>query len=130
MCDNPAARADELDDSVWTEVLAQLENPELIQGEISRRLEAANDTTNVRQRTDSLQGELARITTRMRRLLDAYQDEVMTLDELRERKTPLQARQRSIQSELKALKAAEPDRGTQLSLVKSTEQFLGDCEKG
>ena len=67
------------------EVLALLENPEFIQGEISRRMEAANDTTDVRQRTDSLQGELARITTRMRRLLDACQDEVMTLDELKER---------------------------------------------
>ena len=64
-------------------VPAPLENPELIQGEISRRPEAANNTTDVRQRTDSLQGELARITTRMRRLLDACQDEVMTLDELR-----------------------------------------------
>ena len=130
VCDNPAVRADELDDAVWTEVLTLLENPELIQGEISRRLEDANDTTDLRQRTNSLQGELARITTRMRRLLDACQDEVMTLDELRERKIPLQARQRSIQSELKALEAAELDRGTRLSLVKSTEQFPGRLREG
>ena len=130
VCDNPAVRADELDAAVWTEVLALLENPDLVQGEITRRLEAANDTTDVRQRTDSLQGELARITTRMRRLLDAYQDEVMTLEELRERKTPLQARQRAIQSELRALKAAELDRGARLSLAETTERFLGRLRKG
>ncbi|MDE0698700.1 MAG: recombinase family protein [Boseongicola sp.] len=130
VCDNPAVRADELDAAVWTEVLALLENPDLVQGEITRRLEAANDTKDVRQRTDSLQGELARITTRMRRLLDAYQDEVMTLEELRERKIPLQARQRAIQSELRALKAAELDRGARLSLAETTERFLGRLRTG
>ena len=130
VCDNPAVRADELDAAVWTEVLALLEDPDLIQGEITRRLEAANDTTDIRQRTDSLQGELARITTRMRRLLDAYQEEVMTLDELREAKTPLQARQDSIQSELRSLKAAELDRGARLSLAASAEQFLGRLREG
>ena len=130
VCDNPAVRADELDAAVWTEVLALIEDPDLIQGEITRRLEAANDTTDIRQRTDSLQGELGRITTRMRRLLDAYQEEVMTLDELREAKTPLQARQDSIQSELRSLKAAELDRGARLSLAASAEQFLGRLREG
>ncbi len=130
VCDNPAVRADELDAAVWTEVPALLENPDLVQGEITRRLEAANDTKDVRQRTDSLQGELARITTRMRRLLDACQEEVMTLEELRERKIPLQARQRAIQSELRALKAAELDRGARLSLAETTERFLGRLRTG
>ena len=90
MCDNPAVRADELDEAVWQEVLALLENPELIQREINRRLAAANDTVAARGRTDALHGELARIATRIRRLLDAYQEEVITLDELRERRAPLQ----------------------------------------
>ena len=74
-----------------------------------------------RRRTDALHDELVRISTRMRRLLDAYQDEVITLDELRERKTPLQARSRSIQSEPGARKAAELDRGTLLSLAATME---------
>ena len=130
VCDNPPLRADELDDAVWTEVLALLENPDPIQGEINRRLEAANDTAGARRRTDALQGELTRIAARMRRLLDAYQDEVITLDELREKKTPLQARSRSIQSELNALKAAELDRGARLSLATSMEQFLRRLREG
>ena len=130
VCDNPAVRADELDEAVWQEVLALLENPELIQREINRRLAAANDTVAARGRTDALQGELARITARMQRLLDAYQEEVITLDELRERKTPLQARQRSIVSELDALKAAELDRGSRLSLAMTMERFLRRMREG
>ena len=130
VCDNPAVRADELDEAVWKEVFALLERPELIQREINRRLAAANDTIDARRRTDTLQGELARITARMRRLLDAYQEEVITLDELRERKTPLQARQRSILSELDALKAAELDRGSRLSLATTMERFLRRMREG
>ena len=86
MCDNPAVRADELDEAVWQEVLALLENPELIHNEINRRIAAGNDSIAARRRTDTLHGEVARIATRLRRLLDAYQEEVITLDELRERR--------------------------------------------
>ena len=130
VCDNPFLRAAELDDAVRTEVLVLLQNPDFIQGEINRRLEAANDTAGARRRTDALQGELARITTRMRRLLDAYQNEIITLDDLKERKTPLQARSHSIQSEPGALKAAELDHGARLSLATSMEQFLGRLREG
>ena len=130
VCDNPAVRADELDEAVWKEVLALLENPELIQCEINRRLAAANDTVTARRRTDTLHGELARIETRLRRLLDAYQEEVITLDELRERKAPLHTRQRAILSELEALQTAELDRASRLSLATTMERFLQRMREG
>ena len=130
VCDNPAVRADELDEAVWKEVLALLENPELIQCEINRRLAAANDTVTARRRTDTLHGELARIETRLRRLLDAYQEEVITLDELRERKAPLHTRQRAILSELESLQTAELDRASRLSLATTMERFLQRMREG
>ena len=130
VCDNPAVRADELDEAVWKEVLALLENPELIRCEINRRLAAANDTVTARRRTDTLHGELARIETRLRRLLDAYQEEVITLDELRERKAPLHTRQRAILSELESLQTAELDRASRLSLATTMERFLQRMREG
>ena len=130
VCDNPVVRADELDEAVWKEVLALLENPELIQCEINRRLAVANDTVAARRRIDTLHSELARIETRLRRLLDAYQEEVITLDELRERKGPLQTRQQSIVSELKALQTAELDRASRLSLATTMERFLQRMREG
>ena len=130
VCDNPVVRADELDEAVWKEVLALLENPELIQSEINRRLAVANDTVAARRRIDTLHSELARIETRLRRLLDAYQEEVITLDELRERKGPLQTRQQSIVSELKALQTAELDRASRLSLATTMERFLQRMREG
>ena len=84
VCDNPPVRADELDAEVWREVLALLENPQLVRSEIDRRLAAANDTATNDRRTAALRAESSRNQTRMRRLLEAYQEGLATLDELRE----------------------------------------------
>ena len=124
VCDNPAVRAEVIDDAVWKEMLTLLEHPELIQAEIERRLVAANDTASPRRRIESLRGELSRIKTRFRRLLDAYQEGIVTLDELRRRNAPLQTRQRSIRSELEALETSELDRESQLALATTIQQFL------
>ena len=124
VCDNPAVRAEDIDDAVWKEMLTLLEHPELIQAEIERRLVAANDTASPRHRIESLRGELSRIQTRFRRLLDAYQEGIVTLDELRRRNAPLQTRQRSIRSELEALQTSELDRESQLALATTIQQFL------
>ncbi len=105
-------------------MLTLLEHPELIQAEIERRLVAANDTASPRRRIESLRGELSRIKTRFRRLLDAYQEGIVTLDELRRRNAPLQTRQRSIRSELEALETSELDRESQLALATTIQQFL------
>ncbi len=130
VCDNPPVRADELDAAVWNEVLALLENPQLIQSEINRRIAAANDTTTASQRMQVLRGELSRNQSQRRRLLDAYQAGVVTLDELRTRNAPLQTQQRSMLSELKALQTFELDRESQLTLAATVEQFLGRMREG
>ena len=130
VCDNPPVRADEIDEAVWHEVLALLENPQLIQSEINRRIAAANDTTSASQRMEALRGELARNKSQRRRLLDAYQAGLVTLDELRARNAPLQTQQRSILSELKALQTFELDRESQLTLATTVEQFLGRMREG
>ena len=124
VCDNPAVRAEDIDDAVWQEMLTLLQHPELIQTEIERRLVAANDTASPRRRIESLQGELSRIQTRFRRLLDVYQEGIVTLDELRRRNAPLQTRQCSIRSELEALQTSELDRESQLALATTIQQFL------
>lgn len=130
VCDNPPVRADELDEAVWNEVLALLEDPQLIHSEINRRLAAANDTTSASQRMHALRGELARHNSQRRRLLDAYQAGLVTLDELRARNAPLLTRQRSILSELKALQTFELDRESQLTLAATVEQFLARLREG
>ena len=124
VCDNPPVRADELDAEVWREVLALLENPQLVRSEIDSRLAAANDTASNDRRMAALRAESSRNQTRMRRLLDAYQEGLVTLDELREMNAPMRTRQRAVLSELDALQTATLDRQSQLALATTVARFL------
>ena len=124
VCNNPPVRADELDAEVWREVLALLENPQLVRSEIDSRLAAANDTASNDRRMAALRAESSRNQTRMRRLLDAYQEGLVTLDELREMNAPMRTRQRAVLSELDALQTATLDRQSQLALATTVARFL------
>jgi site-specific DNA recombinase len=64
---------------VWQEIIRVLEEPELIQAEIQRRLEAAQKSDPVRKREQSLRRELTRLEASMERLLTAYQENLLTL---------------------------------------------------
>ncbi len=55
------------------------------------------------------------------RLIDAYQERLLSLEELRERTGPLRTRQRAMASELNALQARELDRSTSLMLAESVQ---------
>ena len=91
ICDNKPVRADYLDDLVWGQVTALLADPRLVQAELDRRLEelrAANPATAERAR---LELDLARATKGIERLVQAYQEDLLTLDELRARMPELRS---------------------------------------
>ena len=85
LCDNRPVRQDLLDQIVWTEVIRLLEDPTLIQHELDRRLAAARESDPTKQREQAVQRELTRIGKSTERLLNAYQEELLSLDQLRER---------------------------------------------
>ena len=85
VCDNRPVRLAEVDDLVWTRVLGLLEDPTLIQAELDRRLETMRATHPATGRRDALERDLTRAQTALRRLLDGYQEQLITLEELRAR---------------------------------------------
>ncbi len=70
---------------MWQEIIRLLEEPDLLQAEIERRVEAAQKADPVRKRQESLLRELARRQAAAERLLMAYQDDLLTLEQLRNR---------------------------------------------
>jgi len=64
VCDHRPIRQDYLDEFVWKEVLRLLEDPRLIQQELSRRLEAAKGADPLRQRQEQLRKEHSRLEKR------------------------------------------------------------------
>jgi site-specific DNA recombinase len=84
VCDNARfVRQDLLDQIVWAEVIRLLEDPTLNQQELDRRLAAARCSDPTKQREQSLPRELTRVDKSQERLLTAYQEELLSLDQLR-----------------------------------------------
>jgi site-specific DNA recombinase len=126
VCDNVrCVRQDLLDQIVWTEVIRLLEDPTLIQQELDRRLAAARSSDPTQQREQSLRRELTRVGHSLERLLTAYQEELLSLEQLRERMPPLRQRQQMLRAELQAIADQASDRATFLRLAETLAAFLG-----
>jgi site-specific DNA recombinase len=124
VCDNRPVRQDLLDHIVWTEVVRLLEDPGLIQSELDRRLTAARTADPAKQREKVLHRELTRTCKSMDRLLTAYQEELLSLDELRRRMPELRQRERALQTELRSILDQISDRAVYLRLAETLSCFL------
>jgi len=124
VCANLPVRADYLDRVVWDHVTGLLADPKLIRAELDRRLaelQAANPQTATKAR---LERELAHATTATRRLVEAYQEELLSLDELRSRIPALRAKQQTLHAQLDTLDAQLIDQAAYLTLAETLESFL------
>ena len=124
VCNNRPVRQDLLDQVVWTEVVRLLEDPSLIQNELDRRLAAAQTANPAKQREKALQRDLARHRKSMDRLLTAYQEDLLSLDELRRRMPELRQRERALQAELQSILDQVNDRAVYLRLAETLSSFL------
>ena len=92
VCTNKPVRADYLDALVWDHIATLLADPTLIRAKITRRLahaRTADPATVQRQRLDT---GLSKATEAIKRLIGAYQEQLITLDELRSRMPELRNR--------------------------------------
>src|SRR3989442_3225895 len=124
-CDNGRiVRQDLLDQIVWAEVIRLLEEPALIQQELDRRLVAARASDPTRKREQSLQRELTHVGKGIERLLNAYQEELLSIEQLRERMPVLRQRQQTLRAELQAIADQTNDRAAFLRLAETLTAFL------
>jgi site-specific DNA recombinase len=108
-CSQPSARADELDELVWAEVVRHLSRPELM-------VQACTGTTAENGAASSATRQLAGLRAQQRRLVDAYQAGAIVLADLECRQRPLAARV----AELERAAALEQDR-------RATREELDRC---
>lgn len=104
ICDNLQVRTDKLDEWVWHEVVALLEDPQRLEQEYQRRLEAPS-----RENEDLTvtQAQLAKVRQGIARLIDSYTEGFIQKQEfeprikrLRDRLASLEDRDRQIKTEL------------------------------
>ncbi|MBI4514265.1 MAG: recombinase family protein, partial [Deltaproteobacteria bacterium] len=126
VCTNRPIRQDALDEVVWRELLHLLEDPALIQAEIDRRRAVATKADPLHKRDEELRREQARLEKNMDRLITAYQEGLVTLQQLRQRMPELRKQARAIEAELQSLKLAAVDAEKYLQLA---ESLVGFCSK-
>ena len=125
VCDNGRlVRQDLLDQIVWAEVIRLLEDPTLIQQELNRRLTAARSSDPAKKREQSLQRELAHVGKGIERLLSAYQEALMSIEQLRERMPALRQREQALRAELQAIADQANDQAALLRLAETLTAFL------
>jgi len=125
VCDNGRlVRQDLLDQIVWAEVIRLLEDPTLIQQELDRRLAAARSSDPAKKREQSLQRELVHVGKGIERLLSAYQEALMSIEQLRERMPGLRQREQALRGELQAIADQANDRAVFLRLAENLTAFL------
>ena len=129
-CTSGPVRADELDPLVWAEVRRLLETPELVRAEIDRRLQALRTEHPAARRREALERDLTRADGAVERLIEAYQEQLISLDELRARMPALRKRQNTLQAQLDALDAELHDAETYLQLADTLEGFLDRLTDG
>ena len=124
VCDNPPVRQDHLDGVVWNELVRLLEDPRVIQEELDRRLAAARKAVPLKQREELLQREQARLEKSMDRLLNGYQEGLVSLEQLRARMPELRKQQQALQAERQSLEATSAD---QVHCLRLAETLTGFC---
>jgi site-specific DNA recombinase len=87
-------------------------------------LAVVGSSNPIKKRKEVLDRESTRQQKSIERLLDAYQEDLLELEDLRRRLPNLRKRSESLQSELRSLEAATGDRQALLRLADNLENFL------
>ncbi|MFH0943648.1 MAG: recombinase family protein, partial [Planctomycetota bacterium] len=122
-CKNRPVRQDYLDDLVWNQVIQMLENPDLIRAEIERRLSEVQKSSLKKERKDVLLKELSRVAKGIDKLLDAYQEGLLELGELRKRVPELRKREETLRSELQGIEEVATQQEVFLRMTEGLEGF-------
>jgi site-specific DNA recombinase len=125
VCSARPIRQEELDALVWAHVTDLLADPALIRAELERRLAALRGADPTVAQRGRLEVELHRVRSAAGRLVAAYQEDLLSLEELRARMPDLRSRESSLRAQLDALDAQLLDRASYLALAESLESFLG-----
>ena len=124
ICNNRPIRQDYLDELVWQHVIGLLENPVLIGEEIERRHQEALSCRSTQRRRDTLLKEATHVRNGMNKLLDAYQEGLIELEEMRKRMPELRKREQVLNSQLQSLEAAALEQSHLHELSVKVEDFL------
>ena len=127
-CQCRPVRQDYLDELVWQSILELLKEPKLIQAEIDKRIEQAKNSHPAVNQRELLEKQKANLLQAIDKLLDAYQEGLVEIAELRKRMPELQKRLHTTAKELENIKAYQLTLDNRLQLL-HVDSFLEQLHK-
>src|SRR4051812_49215589 len=124
VCTNKPVRADYLDTVVWDHITALLADPQLIRAEIDKRLDTARSSDPAVRERQRLDAALANAGNAIARMIEAFGEQLITIDELRARMPDLRARETNLRNQIHALDTQLADREAYLALAADLHGFL------
>src|SRR5258708_6161191 len=124
VCSCRMIRVDYLDQLVWQQLLDLLRRPEMVRAELERRRQENLNSNPAQQRKEQLERELSRSRQQMDKLLDAYQEDLLTLAQLRERAPELKKKIGALEKERQSLSLRAVDDQRWIELNQSLDAFL------
>ena len=109
---------------MWDHITALLADPALIRAEISKRLEQARTADPATRQRKQLELALAKAAASVTAMIEAYSEQLITIDELRARMPHLRSREANLRGQIDALDARAADRDAYLKLADDLEGFL------
>lgn len=127
-CHCKPLRQDYLDNVVWKEIVKLLEDPGLIQREIEKRIEATRNASPLVHQKTVIEKQRIKLIQSMDKLLDAYQEGLIPISQLRKRMPELQKRVNTTEKELENLKTHELALDQRLQLL-DVESFTSQVDQ-
>jgi site-specific DNA recombinase len=111
------------DDKVWSGLVELLSNPEEIKAQTEKRLDRKTGiTTRINPDVDNTNKDLEKLSIQEQRILDAYREGIITLDELKSQKETIAKKRRVLESKIKATRSLSEGLGR----TEITMDMLGD----
>jgi site-specific DNA recombinase len=127
-CSCKPVRQDYLDKVVWDQVVALLEDPGLIQREIEKRIEETKKASPVVLQKAAIEKQRSQLAQSMDKLLDAYQEGLIPISQLRTRMPELQKRLNKTDKELETIKTHELALDQRLQLL-DVQSFTSQLDR-
>ena len=116
-CNCRPVRQDYLDEIVWQKILELLHDPDMIQKEIDKRIREAKKLDPLMNQKNVLLKQQSKLSKAMDKLLDAYQEGLIPIDQLRRRMPEIQKRAATVEKELSNIAANELALDNRLQLL-------------
>lgn len=129
-CRASSVRAEKLESVVWDKFCEVIRNPKLIEEQINRLKEKQEKgRSNIGRDIEAIDKELKGMEGEENRLLDAYREHIITIDQLKDQMAKVQEKKKLLDQEKQGLLSKQESSISKLSVKKTINDYCKQVER-